>query len=81
MIYLNLHNKFWLHKCILIQWLDNTNTKYLGLKKNTRVSIIKPDWLWFFCADPAIFIGFQKKNKKIFIPTDPKMFQKIGQKA
>ena len=35
----------------------------------------------FFCADPAIFIAFQKKIKKIFIPTNPKMFQKIGQKA
>ena len=36
----------------------------------------------FFCADPAIFIAFQKnKNTKIFITTDPKMFQKIGQKA
>ena len=31
-----------------------------------------------FSADPAIFIAFQKnKNKKIFIPTDPKMFQEI----
>ena len=35
----------------------------------------------FFCADAAIFIAFQKKNKTIFIPTDPKMFQKMGQKA
>ena len=34
-----------------------------------------------FCADSAIFIAFQKKKKKIFIPTDPKMFQKIGQRA
>ena len=33
-----------------------------------------------FCADSAIFIAFQEKNKKIFIPTDPKMFQKIQQK-
>ena len=33
-------------------------------------------------ADPAIFITFQKnKNKNIFIPTDPKMFQEIWQKA
>ena len=32
----------------------------------------------FFFADPAIIvIAFQKKNKKIFIPIDPKMFQKI----
>ena len=29
----------------------------------------------FFCADPAIFMAFQKKNKNIFIPTDPKDFQ------
>ena len=32
----------------------------------------------FSYADPAIFIAFQRKNKKIFIPTNPKMFQKIG---
>ena len=36
-------------------------------KKNTRVSANPIDP--FFCADPAIFIAFQKKNKKIFIPT------------
>ena len=35
----------------------------------------------FFYADLAIFIAFQKKNKKIFIPTNPKMFQKIGTKS
>ena len=26
-----------------------------------------------FCANPAVFIAFQK-NKKFFIPTDPTMF-------
>ena len=31
-----------------------------------------------FCADPAIFMAFQKKKKKI-IPTDSNIFQKIGQ--
>ena len=37
-------------------------------------------WPIVFCANPAIFIAFQKKKKKSVIPTDPKMFQKIGQK-
>ena len=55
------------------------NYRLLGLKKKTRVSTnsTAPG----FCANPAILIAFQKKNEKIFIPTDPKMFQKIGQKA
>ena len=60
----------------------------LGLK-NTCVSVNPTDpvfffffFFFFFCADPAIFIAFQKrKSKTIFIPTNPKMFQKIGQKS
>ena len=52
----------------------------ISLKKIPVFPLTRPI-LFFFCADPAIFIVFQKKIKKIFIPTDPKMFQKIGQKA
>ena len=37
-----------------------------------------PVFVFCFCADLAIFMAFQKK-KKIFIPTDPNIFQKIGQ--
>ena len=56
--------------------------------KNTCVSAnpIDPVFVFFFfcvgvCADPAIVIAFQKKIIKISIPTDLKMFQKIGQKT
>ena len=36
-------------------------------------------FFFFFFADPAILLPFKKENK-IFIPTDPKMFQEIRQK-
>ena len=48
----------------------------LGLK-NTSVSA-NPTEPCFFCADPAIFIAFQKnKNEKIFIPPTLKCFRKL----
>ena len=63
----------------LLQWILDVPILCKAWK-NTRVSTNPTDPI-FFCADPAIYIAFQKKNKKIFIPTDPKMFQKIGQDA
>ena len=45
--------------------LNTPKKKYLYFRKS--------DWP-VSCADPAIFIAFQRKNKNIFIPTDPKMF-------
>ena len=53
-------------------------------KKNTEVCTNLTDRyffiFFFFFADPAIFIAFQKKIKLFFIPTDPKMFQKKSDK-
>ena len=54
-------------------------SKIIRPKKNIRVSTYPTDP--FFYGDPAILIAFQKENKMIFISTDPKMFQKIRQKA
>ena len=51
---------------------------YETLKRNTCVSTNPTNPVFFFCADTAIFT---EENKKIFIPTDPKVFQKIIQKS
>ena len=48
-------------------------------KKNTCVSANPTDPV-FFVTTLQFLLPSRKKNKKIFIPKDPKMFQKIGQK-
>ena len=47
-------------------------------KKKIPVFLLTQQTLFFY-ADPAIFIASQKKNEKIFIPTDPNIFQETGQ--
>ena len=47
--------------------------------KNIPVSANPTDPVFVLCR-PCNFYGLpEKKNKKIFIPTDPNIFQKIGQ--
>ena len=55
--------------------LSHSTTKIRA--KNTCVSANPTDHL--FCR-PCNFYCLPEKNKKIFIPTDTKMFKKIGQK-
>ena len=52
---------------------------YLGLKKKTCVSTNPTDPV-FLVLTLQFLLPSRKKNEKIFIPNDPKMFQKIGQK-
>ena len=61
-------------------WIDSE--RYINVRPNQKKPGVstKPTDPAYLCR-PYNFYCLAEKNKKIFIPTDPKMFQKIGQKA